>query len=752
MVLNNKIRRTMLENKSLYFGSFALIVISCLLYTMLNLLLVNLEGTKASFESKYVQEDASFVTDKKLTRIPELEAQFNVSLEEGGSFDYAPGQGNTLRIFAKTRKVNRYAVIEGSRLSGGDLLLDPAYAKANHIQIGDSLSVGGKAFKVSGSMSLPNYIYPLQSDGDIVNDPAHFGIAVMSRSDFDLLHKGGSFYSVKVRGNTEAADRGSVQSVLAAFREEVRKQNVLIVRWTSTEDNLRVTFVNAKIASMKQMSSSLPVAILLLTCILTGIVLWRMLRREFVIVGTLYALGYRRSEIVRHYLKYPFAIAVAGGVAGTLLGALAFRPMLAFMLTYFNMPLDTASFLGGHLAISVLLPVVFLGISGYFVIRKALRRSPVELMRGGGEERRIGFLERRVKLDGLKFTTKFKIRDQLRSIPRSVFLLLGVALATMLLLLGFTMKSSIDFLLKQSFDQAYKYKYQYMYRALQQGKPAQGEAFSELLFTLKSDAKQGITVFGVSPSTRYLSFKDMKGNPLSMNQVVVTKALADKLHLKDKDTIEVIGKLDSKPYTFVIDSIADTHVGAYLYMPLSLLNEKVGFPADSYFGLWSEAPIRIPDSQLLSTTTTDEIKQALDSMLKPLQASMGTIAFLSFLIGLIVIYVVTSLIIEENKDNIALMKVLGYRNKEMYALILGGSSWMVVAGYVLGVPLLRLSLGALYQSATSSMNLTLPVTMDYRYVIIGFVIIYLTYELSKLLNKKKLARIPMTEALKSRAE
>ena len=33
---------------------------------------------------------------------------------------------------------------------------------------------------------------------------------------------------------------------------------------------------------------------------------------------------------------------------------------------------------------------------------------------------------------------------------------------------------------------------------------------------------------------------------------------------------------------------------------------------------------------------------------------VGTMAFMSFIIGLIVIYVVTSMIIEENKENISL--------------------------------------------------------------------------------------------------
>ena len=50
------------------------------------------------------------------------------------------------------------------------------------------------------------------------------------------------------------------------------------------------------------------------------------------------------------------------------------------------------------------------------------------------------------------------------------------------------------------------------------------------------------------------------------------------------------------------------------------------------------------------------------------------------------------------------------------------------------------------------MNVSFPVTINYIYVIVGFIIIYLTYELSKLLSRKKINKISMSEALKSRIE
>ena len=94
----------------------------------------------------------------------------------------------------------------------------------------------------------------------------------------------------------------------------------------SATANPRITFVTTKLNGINQMSSSMPVAILLLTCILTGIVMWRMIKREAVIIGTLYAFGYKKKQIQNHYLRYPLIIALIGGIIGTILGALALRP------------------------------------------------------------------------------------------------------------------------------------------------------------------------------------------------------------------------------------------------------------------------------------------------------------------------------------------------------------------------------------------------------------------------------------------
>ncbi len=53
-------------------------------------------------------------------------------------------------------------------------------------------------------------------------------------------------------------------------------------------------------------------------------------------------------------------------------------------------------------------------------------------MKGDEQKAKVNSLERALRLDRFKFNTKFQIREQVRSIPRLLFLVLGVSAASMI--------------------------------------------------------------------------------------------------------------------------------------------------------------------------------------------------------------------------------------------------------------------------------------------------------------------------------
>lgn len=149
--------------------------------------------------------------------------------------------------------------------------------------------------------------------------------------------------------------------------------------------------------------------------------------------------------------------------------------------------------------------------------------------------------------------------------------------------------------------------------------------------------------------------------------------------------------------------------------------------------------------------TPNNLTNMLEDYMKLMSAFIYGIAFVAFIIGVIIIYVVASISIDENKNHIALMKVFGYKKKEINSMMLNGSRIYVVLGYVMGVPI-GYSIIKLIFKLFESLDIALEAKLNLSYVIIGFVIIILTFEVSKFMCAKKIDKITLSEALKTQKE
>ncbi|MFT4006699.1 MAG: hypothetical protein QM683_14145 [Lacrimispora sp.] len=392
MVINKRIKRVFLENKSQYISAVLLIALSCFLFANLILVSSNLMRLMNEYEKNYVQEDASFTTDKSIDNLPDIELAGDAAIEEGSSFDYALSDGVTLRVFTKNDRINIPAIVEGNPLgSNGGILLNPAFAGAQNYKIGDALTILNKQFTVAGFMALPNYISPLKLETDLLYSPQDFGVAVISKEDFASLGKGSNFYAVKFNHPEENARAQSMK-----FIELLKNRGVSITQWTDIGVNIRVSGAVAKFNSAGLIGRALPAVFFLLTAVLLGNVIGRMLKQESGIAGALYALGYKRKELYCHYLKFPFLQSWA--VSPGLSLVLTVRPMMSVYFMLFDIPMTGIKYSPAVIILSFLLPVLFLGLSGFLVVRKELKQSPAELMKGNQEKSKVNFLERRFSL------------------------------------------------------------------------------------------------------------------------------------------------------------------------------------------------------------------------------------------------------------------------------------------------------------------------------------------------------------------
>ena len=280
-----------------------------------------------------------------------------------------------------------------------------------------------------------------------------------------------------------------------------------------------------------------------------------------------------------------------------------------------------------------------------------------------------------------------------------------------------------------------------------------GERRSLSSFTAKLNNKdEDFIIYGVEKDSKLINLVDKNNNVIGFDKVIITKSMSDRYNIKVGQSIKVKNKLNSKEFTIKVDEIAKAYTGNIIYMPLSEFNKSNGYPENSYLQIDSADKLNIPADKLISQTSKQDIIDGYNTLLMPMKYMIGGIAVMAFIIGLIVIYVVTSLVIEENKANISMFKILGYKKKEIYSLILSSNIILVILGYIISVPLIIMSIASFFNEMTKDMNITIPAKLNISSVLISFVIIIITYEISKSLNKSKVMKISMADSLKEKRE
>ena len=747
MVLQRRVLRMLKENKLRYLAILILIILGSYTFVAAAGLSQNLASLVTTFTEEHRQEDLSFRTDRAIPDYKEMEEAANAIIEDYLSFDADLTDTLTLRLLSKTEKLNIPAVTEGRPLSGpGEILLDPAFAGANGYSLGSQIAVAGKTFTVVGFVSLPHYIYPLKNINDIIYSPTEFGVGVIEREAFVNIGGYERIYSVRFNDRTQSLNTQALQ-----LREYLQAEGITVSDWVDIMNNRRARLVWASITGMQTMSVPLPVAMFLLSCLIIGIMFWRLIRREGVIIGTLSGQGYRRRELLVHYMAIPLLLALVGGLIGTVLALPSIEPMLKALTSYYNVPVPGIEISFFNVLIGILTPGLFLGLSSYLVIHSELKRSPAELMKGDRQRTKVNPLERSLKLDRFKFSTKFKLREQLRSIPRLVFLFLGVTSASVLMLFGFTMLNSFNHVFK-TFD-VYQFEYEYSFRELQVGEAPEGaEVFNAGRFYPEDKEDIEFYITGIEPDAALVTLKDRKGNLLPNNQTNITRSLARRLNIKAGDTVTFINKEDGKPYSFKIDAVADSYIEQFIFVPIREFNEIMGFPENSYIGLFSTEKLDIPGEKLAGTKTMGELPEAMDEFFGQTISMVVLLTIVSSIVAMIIIYLVTILIIEENRNTISLFKVFGYRRREIRSLILDSSTFVIVTGFIIAVPIAAASMGALYGYLGNMINLTLPPIVSPLYVAVSFAAIMLTFQFSKLLCARNVETVSMSEALKAGTE
>lgn len=471
-------------------------------------------------------------------------------------------------------------------------------------------------------------------------------------------------------------------------------------------------------------------------------------------IGTLYALGYRKKEIMRHYLNYPIILSLTGGLIGGVIGLIVQKYIFELFLTFFPIPVEKLSYSPMYFILGIFLCVLFTVVGSYISINKILKASPVSLMKNEFKTKKVNIIERKINLKGFKFKTKFAIREQLRSIPRLAFLVIGVSIATIFLMYGFIAKCSMDYAINQDNNNIFSYNYEYILKQPTTDKAPKGsEEISGIRFAIDTTLKDKFELMGVSKNSDMVILKNKDGSKISIDddKFIITSKMAKEYKLDVGDKLSFINMMDDKKYSLTITDIAKSNTGDYVFTSLDNFNKMMGLKKGEHSAIISKSPIKIDKDLLYMTNTPSNMKDMLADYMDLMETFIYAIAVVAFIIGIIIVYIIASISIDENKNNIALMKVFGYKKKEINSMVLNGSRIYVVIGYIIGVPIGYFIIDLIFK-IFAELDIGLEAKITLPYILIGFVIIALTFEISKAICSRKIEKIALSEALKTQKE
>lgn len=461
-------------------------------------------------------------------------------------------------------------------------------------------------------------------------------------------------------------------------------------------------------------------------------------------VGALYALGAKKKDLLIHYITLPAILTLVGGVTGALLGfsKIGIPTQTINSYSYFSIPnLDTC-YPAYLIVYSIVMPPVVSVIVNYLVINKQLSKTALSLMRNEQKEKNTG----NGNLGKMKFIRLFQLRQMMRERRTGVTVVCGMTISLLVLMLGLNCYVLCRNVQKDSKNST-RFNYMYSLKYPEKEVPEGGEAcYVESLSRTEMGYTLNISVIGIDKNNKYYDTEPVRGK----SNLIISKSVQQKYGLHIGDKLILTDNAEDKDYTFTVKGICDYANGLAVFMDIGSMRELFGQEEGYYNMLLSDKELTIDENRLYSITTREDVERSASiftSLMMPLIIMMTASAVIIFCM---VLYLMMGVMIDRASFGISLVQVFGFRTGEIRKLYLNGNTWIVAAGAIVGIPLAKIIMDALYPwmiaNTAVGMNLKFPWYL-YVGIFVGVMVVY--FGVNTVLVRK-LKRITPAEVLKNR--
>ena len=470
---------------------------------------------------------------------------------------------------------------------------------------------------------------------------------------------------------------------------------------------------------LRNIGQVFPVIFFLVAALISLTTMTRMVEEQRTQIGTLKALGYKKSAIAAKYICYAFFATLLGSVLGMLIGEkiIPYIIITAYGIMYHNVA-NTISidYQPGFALIASAASVVCTVGATLFASGKELQETPASLMRPPApkEGKRV-LLERLTFIwKHLSFSWKSTIRNLFRYKKRLIMTVFGIAGSMGLMLVGFGIQDSISDIAAIQYRELQHYDGMVI-----EDSDATEEEHAELFEYMKENEQiahcnrvqmtkisapkgsSSVSIYLFVPESLSEFAKDVtlknritgETYELTDEGAAISEKTASLLGLKVGDMIPL--KKGDKEYKVRVAVITENYMSHYLYMTPRVYEQTFGekpeyenivftMQEDCKDDLEMAGTRILANPGALSISYTSSLASQVDRMLSTLDAVILVLIVSAGMLAFVVLYNLNNINITERQRELATLKVLGFYDGEVSQYVLRENVILTVLGIMFG--------------------------------------------------------------------
>lgn len=571
---------------------------------------------------------------------------------------------------------------------------------------------------------------------------------------------------------------------LSEAREKLDKakqdiDDIAANKWTVLDhsQNYGIATYKGSVDQMQAIGNIFPVFFFLVSALVCLTTMTRMIDEERGQIGILRALGYTRMQCASKYLIYAASATLLGCLAGSVVGSLTFPVIIyeCWKMLYIEPAMHI--YIPWHLIlISAVSFLTIMAGTTFYVCNSSMKNVPSQLMRPAAPKlgkstfiEHIGFIWKH-----LSFTWKVTIRNLLRYKRRFIMTVIGVGGCSALLVIGFGVRDSINEMVKLQFNDIIHFA-----GSASLNKDITDKEVDELADEVRKNSNvedvtvasgySGVVTYGDESVTTnmqiFSSDKEIEDlytlrtrrghSSISMEKgIVISEKMSQDLGVKEGDTISIESRNGVRK-DIQINGICEMYIENYAFLSSATYEELFdASPVENMMFVSSDSDttdvqkILASDERVSSINFMDATIDNFNTMVKALDLIIIVLIVSSLCLAFVVLGNLMNINISERQREIATLKVLGFRRREVQSYIYKENNILTFFGALFGLPL------------GIALHHWIMHDLQFSYVMFGVDVMPLSLFLSVILTllfgmivnqlmKKKLVQIEMVESLKS---